>query len=328
MKNGGKMLFCVAGTVALVMAARAAKLPGDVTDRPADKPADTLNPDNPYGAIVERNVFDLHDPPPPKLEPDTPKGPPPNIKLNGITTIFGMKQALISLTKPGAAGKPPTTIFLTLSEGQRKDDVEVLEINPKARTTKIKNEDVESLLNIETNRAVAGGPAPGGGAPGAHAPASTPPGFPQPQNPYGGNRTAIPPRPTRTDYQQPNATPAYNSAQNNAGYNGAGGIQTPGGVLNPYGGAATQTGAPSQQPQLSPLEQYTLMEAQRAQAQAGQTDPGIAAIMPQTPLGSALNPQPNEAPGNDGPPGPPSPAPQAPGVRTSGSLGGIYVPGR
>ena len=325
MKNGGKMLFCVAGSIALVMAARAAKSSSEPS---SDKPADTLSLDNPYGAIVERNIFDLHDPPPPKLEADQPKGPPPNIKLNGITTIFGMKQALISLTKPGAAGKPPTTIYLTLSEGQRKDDVEVLEINPKARTTKIKNEDVESLLNIETNRAVAGGPPPAGGAPGTHAPAayaqpSTAPGF-QPHNPYGG---AIPARPTRTD-SQPGVTPsAYNQEQNNPGYNGGGAIPTQGGTLNPYGGAATQTAAPTQQPQLSALEQYTLMEAQRAQALSGQADPNIAAIMPPTPLGQALNPQ-NEAAGGGGPPAPPAPAPQAPGVRTSGSLGGIYVPGR
>ena len=33
------------------------------------------------------------------------------------------------------------------------------------------------------------------------------------------------------------------------------------------------------------------MEAQRAQSQAGQADQGIQMIMPQTPLGAALNPQ-------------------------------------
>jgi len=309
MKNGGKMLICAAACIALALAARAAKTSKEPADTSSDKPADTVSLDNPYGAIVERNVFDLHDPPPPKLEPDTPKGPPPNIKLTGITTIFGMKQALLSVNKPGAAGKPPTTIYLTLNEGQRRDDIEMLEINPKARTAKIKSDDMESLLNIETNH-TAGGPAPGGPPPtGGHAP-GTPPGFQA--NPYGGNKTAIPPRPTRTDYQ-PSAAPtpsAYNQAPYNPGYGG--GTQAP---------VATQTGAPTQQQQLTPLEQYTLAEAQRAQNMQPGGDPNIPLMIPPTPLSQGLNQlnQENEPPA---PPGTPTQT-VAPGTRTSGSL---YLP--
>ena len=320
MKNGGKMLICAMACIALALAARAAKTSKEPADTSSDKPADTVSLDNPYGAIVERNVFDLHDPPPVKLEPDTPKGPPPNIKLTGITTIFGMKQALLSVNKPGAAGKPPTTIYLTLNEGQRRDDIEMLEINPKARTAKIKSDDMESLLNIETNHTAAGGQLRAAVRPPVAMRQSTPPGFAREILMGATRRWRIPPRPTRTDYQ-PSAAPtpsAYNPTPYNPGYGG-------------YSPTATQTAPQSQQPQLSPLEQYTLMEAQRAQSQAGQTDPGIAAIMPQTPLGAALNPQSQAAESAPFPTTAPTPQPVL-GQHTTGTFnnggGGVLLPGR
>lgn len=261
MKNRATVWICAGGCIALALVARAAKTPGD---------DHAVGSDNPYGAIVERNIFDLHDPPPPAVDDKKDKGPPPNIKLTGITTIFGAKQALFILNKPGAAGKPPSTQSLILSEGQRSGDLEVLEINPKGRLARIKLDDVESTLNIETNKGAitqqAGGGAPGG--PGVHPPIA-------PRNPYGEKN--IPPRQTRTDVQ-PNTPQPYNTAQNDGG--GAGAPAQPG------------NGTPAAPPvqDLSPDEQAVLIEAQRAQAQAA-NDP-IQSILPPTSLGQQLNQQP------------------------------------
>jgi hypothetical protein len=326
MKNGAITLICAGSCVALALAAHAA------AKSPTEDHA--VNSDNPYGAITERNIFDLHDPPPPQVEKKEDKGPPPNIKLTGITTIFGKSQALFILNTLGAAGKPPTTRSLILNEGQRQGEVEVLEINPKGRSAKVKIDEVEATLTIETNKgtinmqANAGGPG-SQGAPGMRtspyaAPPGTPPGFPH--NPYSDK--AIPPRQPRTDVQQPNGSANPYGAGNP--YNGgAPNVQTPQGALNLAGPAAGGLSQTAAQPTMSPQESWTLMEYQKAASQAGQADPGIASIMPATPL-SAPNQQ--ESSQNEGanisPGGAPnsSPGPQLPGALQPKTTGNIYVP--
>lgn len=258
MKNGGKTLIYAAGCIVLALAARAGvRSPGESE---SDK---ELSVGNPYGAIVERNVFDLHDPPVHDAKDDKPKEPPPNIKLNGITTIFGNKQALFTVNRPGAAGKPPTTRSLMLAERQRSEDLEVLEIDPQARTARIKIDQIESLIHIETNKTAGGGPAPTagvGGAPGAHVPgvfSGAPPG-------RGGY---IPSRPLRTENAPGASQPNYGGAPQRQ-----------------YGGGAT---TPVVQPSLTPEQTYTLLEAQRATT----TDPILSQIIPPTPLSQ---PQPQQ----------------------------------
>lgn len=301
MKNAEKTLICAAGCIALALAARAAVGP---VSPPAEKetPANTLSSDNPYGAIVERNIFDLHDPPPPKEEKkETP--PPANIKLNGITTIFGNKQALFMVTEKAEAGKTATSRSLILAEGQRSGVLEVLEINPKARTARIKNDDIESVINIETNKtAASGGPAPAptaGGMPGAHAPPGAVPhgGF----NPGGGGN--LPARPVR---ETPQSTavpqPAY-----------GGGLAYGGGAVAPQ----QQYQPVPQQQSLTPEEQYTLIEAARTQSQAGVIDPNLARILPPTPFSQ---PNPQASSGEPTPSAPPAPPAPVPGTRGSGTL--------
>src|SRR5271168_4601025 len=179
---GGIALILAGGCIALSSNLVAGiRSPSDMTlgnrpsrDRPDPEPADSdlpkfeLSADNPYGAIVSRNIFDLHDPPPPAVKEDKAKEPPPNIKLTGITTIFGAKQAFFILNEPGAAGKQATTRTSILREGQREGVLQVVEIDTKARSARIMIEGNESLIHIETNKAAAsGGPGPGpGGAPG------------------------------------------------------------------------------------------------------------------------------------------------------------------
>jgi hypothetical protein len=332
MKNGGKTVICAVGCLALAIAGRGAVNP------PVEGGIDARG-ENPYTSIItNRNVFDLHDPPPPVLETNKPTAPPANIKLTGITTIFGNKQALFIINELGAAGKLPATHSVILAEGQRAGVLEVLEINPAGRNARIKNDDVESLISIETNKVASAPPGPAGGMPGAHAPpygapGGQPGGF-QPRGGYNPGGNAIPSRPLRSETSTPQ--PNYNNASvapqsyNNypSGYNNNSGVQTPGG-LNMNTAQTGVSGPPTQQPALSPQEQWTLMEAQREQSLAGQADPNIALIMPPTPL----SPPGQQPPANENtttPPGTATPVQQAPALGSGGrgTLSGIYVPSR
>ena len=150
--------------------------------------------DNPYNSIVVRNPFGLIAiPPPAPIETTTP---PSNIKLTGITTILGIKNALLMAQEPGPAGKSQSYI---LTEGQREGQIEVLTIDNIAGLVKVNNAGVVSTLNFDKDgfkSPTSLVPAPAGmpgqpGVPGIPSPASMPGHPPVPGSfngpPSGGN---------------------------------------------------------------------------------------------------------------------------------------------
>src|SRR5258706_2375997 len=157
MKRGAKKFVCLAVGLALAMGAKAA-----VNDNTADA-------SNPFSAIVERNVFALKDPPPPPpLEVKT-NTPPPNIRLTGITTIFGTsnKRALFMVQEIAIPGKPAgKEESYILTEGQRQGAIAVLEIDEEKNSVKIKNDGNEAVLTLDDKVKLPSAPAiPGLGAP-------------------------------------------------------------------------------------------------------------------------------------------------------------------
>ena len=227
--------------------------------------------ENPYSAIVERNVFNLHPPPPPINPADLiQKKPAPKITLTGITTILGKKETFLTTppTKPGGA---PESV--RLAEGQAQNDIEVKTIDEKAGVVQVVNHGEPETLDFEQNGVKPSG-APGGApqtpiALPAPMPGMRPPGV-QP-----GAGTTI--RPLRS-------LPARNSsAENNGGAGFGGGMG--GGNFN-------------QQPQvnLTPEEQVALIEVQRAKA-IQDHDP-VANLLPPTELTSEITgqPTPGQAP--------------------------------
>jgi hypothetical protein len=128
--------------------------------------------ENPYAAIMERNVFALK-PPPPPVDPETQKPPPPNIFLTGITTIFGNRRAIMRTPPvPGKPGEAPKEQSFFLAEGQQDGELEVLQIDEKLGSVKIKYGGSPLTLTFEKNGAkIAGAPPapgipfPGGGLP-------------------------------------------------------------------------------------------------------------------------------------------------------------------
>lgn len=100
--------------------------------------AQSITRQRPYNAIAERNVFGLTPKPPPQV-PQPPTPPLPKLKLTGITTIFGNKQALLKVEFPPQPHVPATNHSYILTEGQRDGPIEVLEVNEKLGQVKVNN---------------------------------------------------------------------------------------------------------------------------------------------------------------------------------------------
>jgi hypothetical protein len=196
MMYGRKTLGAVAGAFVLCAGATAIAIESGGT---------------PYQGIVDRNVFGLKPPPPPP-DPEANKPPPPNIKLTGIITMFGKKQALMKVVLPPKPGVKQEEQSYILAVGQRDGDIEVLDIDEKAGIVKVNDFGTVTNLNFTDNGVkLASGPAPGAPVPGAPPMAAG--GIPQPPGagiiPPGGGyvpRQIPTPRPMRTGAGY---TPAY-----------------------------------------------------------------------------------------------------------------------
>ena len=123
MKRLGKIVVCLAGGLVLNAGARA---------------DDVVLPNNPYAPIVVRNVFGLN--PPQPVDPNaTQADPPPKITPNGIMSIFGQLQVLFKVAGTAKPGQPAKDESYILSEGQRQDEIEVIQIDEKASLVTFNN---------------------------------------------------------------------------------------------------------------------------------------------------------------------------------------------
>jgi len=253
MKRVGKLVFCLAGGLALNTGVRA---------------DDAALPGGPYTTVVTRNIFGLNPPPPPSAVQDD--NPPPKITPNGIMTIFGEMQVLFKVAGTAKPGVPAVDQSYILSEGQRQDDIEVVKIDEKAGLVTFDNHGETQQLPLVVASANATSSSSPSFGPGGHYS----PGF---VNPSGGGV----PRPRAAGY----GSAGYNPGYPGNGGNGAG----PGGLpygSNLEGGPARKTtfnAADQVPPDLKPDEQAALIELNRLQAQQ-QGNPDAAKILPITDL--------------------------------------------
>ncbi len=157
--------------------------------------------DTDYRTIIDRNPFGLKPPPPPQTNAPPATAPPKNdIKLTGFT-VFGQKKAYFMAT---TAGKQE---FYTLAAGEGKDGLEVVEIDDTAKSVRVRNGGVETVMTFATHGNAVPNTAPPAtpGQPGANPTVTTAfnmpaaPGMPpNPANTVAGGRTAIPSRTLRT----------------------------------------------------------------------------------------------------------------------------------
>jgi hypothetical protein len=110
--------------------------------------ANALPTNHPYETIVVANVFRLRPPPAPEI-PATNTPPPPKIIPNGILT-FGEKRVLFKVQILPRPPLPASERFYILAEGQREDDIEVLQINEKTGTIVFNNHGLMTTLIIDS----------------------------------------------------------------------------------------------------------------------------------------------------------------------------------
>jgi hypothetical protein len=114
---------------------------------------------NPFRLIATRNAFGIKDPPPPPTPVvDTPPPPPPtpsNVTLTGFSLWQGRKKVYLQISAPGS--KAPS--YRDMEEGDVQDDIEILGIDEKNETARIRNAGQEYTLNFKENGAKpTGGP--------------------------------------------------------------------------------------------------------------------------------------------------------------------------
>ncbi len=235
MKRLGKIVVCLAGGLVLNTGARA---------------NDAVLPNNPYATVVVRNVFGLN-PSPTNDVNAAQTEPPPKITLNGIMSIFGHLQALFKVAIPAKPEQPAKDVPYILSEGQRQDEIEVVQIDEKNGLVTFNNHGTVQEIPL-AKAGPAGGPAtPGPGRPGP---------TPNITAPFGDNSGRIPGRFGSRAPGGPAA--ARNRGTGNGGDNsnngpGGGSSLTPGSTPYTYDPAGQQ---PSQ---MTAEESAMLIEAQR-----------------------------------------------------------------
>jgi hypothetical protein len=279
MKRFGKIAICLAGGLALNAGLRAANLAS--TNNPL--------PDNPYAAIVVRNIFGLNPPPPPPDAAAEAEKNLPKITPTGIMTVFGHSQVLYKVT--GIAAKPGQPVkdeFYILSQGQRQDDIEVMKIDEKNSLVTFNNHGTTQELPLANGPASGGAPTAVPSSGSGMNPGKTPvvPGG-------GGNNgtggfTRFGAGPGGNNGGMANGTPGSNggNAGNgaNVGMNFDGSTQ--GRIYQPE--ASTMT----------PEQIVIWIEAQRAALMNNPHQPYSPALLPPTPL-TKFN-----TPGGDEPPAP------------------------
>ena len=98
--------------------------------------------DNSHRGIVGHNSFDMK--PVSAAAAQDARTPPPEIILNGIMTAFGNRSALFKVKPPQAAGKQ----FFFLSEGERAGGIELLSVDVRASTIKVRNHGVIQVIAL------------------------------------------------------------------------------------------------------------------------------------------------------------------------------------
>jgi hypothetical protein len=152
---------------------------------PAALAAEEGDEDNPfpYTDITARNPFRLNPAPPP---PAPPQAPPPNlpgVKLSGTRTEAEKRYAMFAVTYKKDAKEPEKTTYMSLTEGEKEDPVELLEISPDGDEVTILNSGTKVVLNMKDNGFGSKGPGTASGpAPASLIRTPTPPG-PAPQGP-------------------------------------------------------------------------------------------------------------------------------------------------
>lgn len=258
------------------------------------EPAETE--ENPYQAIVDRNVFGLRPPPPPpSTEP--PKAPPPKFTLTGISTLMGQKK--VFLKAPGGPAKPGEPAkgdeYYMLPEGGEDGELKVLQIDERHGLVKINYAGIVSTLDFTNNGAKAIAAAPvalPAGVPGQPPPGGIPapaPGAITRPLPAAPGTVPMPTRTLRLPTATPTGTVAPGTTPGYSGVGSAGGVYTANQyasanvLTTPPGTTPTTTAATTWQNSVPVEQQFIMVEAERERTRNAVAS-GMLPPLPPTPL--------------------------------------------
>lgn len=157
---------------------------------------------SPYYRIPERNVFNLR--PPAREVPSNPPPVLPKITLTGITTLGGLKRAVLQAQAPARQGETAKEESHILAEGQREGDIEVLQIDEAAGLVKIQTGGTPLTLDFVNNGVKpATLPAPQPGAVPASEQTALPAAAPANSPAAGPGLRSTPRRPVPGEMQPP-----------------------------------------------------------------------------------------------------------------------------
>ena len=272
MMRVGKIAVCLAGGLALSAGLHAAGIAS--TNVSTNNPL----PDNPYAPVVIRNVFNLLPPPPPlDLTPPEPPKNIPKITPTGIQSFSGHVKVLFKASGGAAKpGQPAKDAYYILSQGQRKEDIEVINIDQKNGIITFDNHGTTQELPLVNSPS-------SGGTPAAAASAAGIPGM-TPGGPVASGNSGPTGIIRFSGGSGTRGGGAGTSANNpNHGPNVANGANGANGVLN--FGASTQGRTYQPEPSnLSPEQTAIMIEIQRAQLMTSPHPAYPPALLPPTPL--------------------------------------------
>ena len=102
---------------------------------------------NPYEVIVARNAFGLRPPPPPAPAPVAkPPEPERDIKISGLVAFQKIRKVGLYVIEKGKQAKP-----YMLDEGEEKDGIKVLAIDPKKETARVRDGTRELVLDFKNH---------------------------------------------------------------------------------------------------------------------------------------------------------------------------------
>jgi len=111
---------------------------------------DVVSSNNPYAPIAARNVFGLN--PPSLVIPSSSTKPNESafkIYCTGLTSISGRWQVLFSVSGPSKLpGSQTGEALYIMSEGEQRDDIKVVHIDPKACLISFDNHGIVQQIHL------------------------------------------------------------------------------------------------------------------------------------------------------------------------------------
>jgi hypothetical protein len=145
-------LACLMSLAGLNFAQASTPSPRSFSPAAAPTPSSAdVDTDNPYGVIIDRNVFRLVAPPPPAPVEQKPVDLP-KVNFNGTFKIGGNVRVLFCIPAKDAKSHPE---YLQLAPGEKQDGLELVKLYPDEKQVDVLVSGTAETLSVNSNTASA-----------------------------------------------------------------------------------------------------------------------------------------------------------------------------